>query len=682
MALKRWRCMNVNKDNALRISQEYDIPLFLAIMLDIRGVDFKKIEDFLYCDGELADPCTFADMDKAVFRIRRAVDNFERICVYGDYDADGVTATTLMYMHLQSLGADVIYYIPDRHIEGYGLNISAIDKLKKAGVHLIITVDNGVSAIAEVAYAKSLFIDTVITDHHRVPAQLPGAVAVVDLHRSDCPSVFKDYAGVGLVFKLICAMEHECIDVDTLLEDYGDLVAIGTIGDIVPLVGENRVLVRRGIRSIAATDKPGLRALLDCASVSADELSVRDVSFKVVPRINAAGRLDDAQKVVRLLISDDPDEAVLCAQEIDEKNASRKQIELEVFDQAELLLKSEPQRIYQQVLVVEGAAWHPGVIGIVAARLLEKYSKPTIVISIDGQIARGSCRSVEGFSIYDAISTAADYLIKFGGHPMAAGFDVKVCNLPRFKTDIARFAMDFGEVPTPELRIDCKLKPHAINMDLISAIDVLEPCGKDNSTPIFGLYGMKLEDVLPIGKGKHLKLTLSRDDRKLTVMKFFTEPQDFGYVRGDVVDLAVTVSKSLYNGHQSVVIYASDIKPSELDHDEYLNQMRLYEIVKRGVCTGGPVAFKPPCREEFSAVYRYLRHAGCINLSADILCLRLSKLDISFSRVLVIFDILNELFLITLTVDADRYCISVNDKPAKARLESSGILKLLQEEVD
>lgn len=681
LRLKNWSLLALNKANAERIACENDIPYFLAMMLDVRHiVDQRDIAELLLDEAKFSDPFEFMDMDKAVARVKAAIDSYEKICVYGDYDADGVTSTALMYLYLENCGANVIYYIPDRNGEGYGLNVAAIDKLRNEGVSLIITVDNGISAFSEVAHAKSLGIDTVITDHHQPPKVLPDAVAVVDPHRSDCQSAFKDLAGVGVVFKLICALEGPAADVEFVLENYSDLILIGTVGDVVPLTGENRALVKKGLRYIKNTNNFGVQEILTMAKLADKPVSSASVAFSVVPRINAAGRLSSAGKLVELLTTEDLAKAQEIAGLVENDNIRRKEIENEILLQAEALLKSEPERVYQRVLIVEGEGWHPGVIGIVAARLLERYGKPTVVISLMGEVARGSCRSVEGFSLYEAIKSCSEYLIRFGGHPLAAGFELKSSDLARFKGDINSFAKNFGEMPCLNLNIDCKLNPEAISLDLVDQLAPMAPFGKDNPEFTFGLYSMKICDIKFVGAEKnHLRLAVNRGNQQISAVKFFITQQEFCYELGDEIDIAVKLSKSQYKGQDSLTLIIEDIKFSAVDNKVLIDEQRIYEAVKRNEPVAADVLRRHvPSRDDFSALYRFLKAKSPVNVDISVLCYRLRNFNISLCKLLFMLDAMAECGLITVCANADVYFIEVCEVSGKVDLESSSVMKILR----
>lgn len=676
--MKKWITRNLNKDNAIAVSQRYELPMLLAMLLDIRGVtDEREIEDFLYGDTLTASPFEIKDMDKAVERIQAAVENGERICVYGDFDADGVTSTALLYSYLSDIGADVIYYIPSRESEGYGMNKGAVSKIYERGVKLIITVDNGVAAVDEVAYAKSLGIDTVITDHHAVPEVLPDAVAVIDLHRKDCDSSFKELSGVGVAFKLVQAIEGEYADIEGLLENYSDLAAIGTVGDIVSLRGENRVLVRNGLRHINNGDRLGLAALVEESGLSGRNISAGNLSFTMVPRINAGGRLGLSQKSVSMLLTDDEEYAADIAAELSSDNVERQQIERDILSDIDSLIRENPSIVNNRVIVVYGEGWHKGVIGIVASRIKEVYNKPAIIITLDDDVCRASGRSVAGFSLIDAVFSCSDLLIQCGGHPMAVGFGIRRENIEEFITQINRYAQ-LNPIPAPTLELDCKLNPSQLSVELARGLSLLEPYGSGNPTPLFGLYNMTLRDIREIGGGRHLRLTLSRGDSTVYALRFSTTLAEFPYHEGDIVDLAVTLDINVYNNNESLSVFIRDMRFSGQDEDEIISSKELFEKFCRGDdITPDEARSILPSRQEFAVVYRFLRAENGFNYPFDALLYRIG--GIGYGKLRVILESMNELGLISISEGMYDFKIGMREVGAKVDLGSSLIIKKLKE---
>lgn len=672
MGRKKWCVSSVNKDEANELALRLDIDPFVALLLISRGITTEQQAlEFLNDTPALNDPFELKDMDKAVERINLALDYGERIAIYGDYDADGVTATSLLYTYLGLLGADVTCYIPDRNLEGYGLNNAAIKQLHDDGVKLIVTVDNGVSAVKEAEYAYSLGLELVITDHHKPPEILPQAYAIVNPHRSDCKSRFKDLAGVGVAFKLACALSDG--EYEDVLDCYADLVAIGTIGDVVPLVGENRTIVSIGLEKINHADNAGLAAL---KSICLNNKPVGAVSaaFSLVPRINAMGRISDAMTALRLLTCDNANEAEKLACQVNEANASRQQLEQIIINEVDKQIAENPSMLYDRVLVFDSDGWHAGVIGIAAARFVERYSKPCIVIAREGDSAKGSARSIEGFSIFDAIYSCKDMLTHFGGHTLAAGFSLASGDIERFRKGVNNYARQV-EMPFMKQNIDCKLRPEFISADILPIIDTLEPFGAGNPQPIFGLFSMQLNAITPIGGGKHLKLSLSRGNTSLTALKFSVTPDQFPYIVGDKLDLAVRLEKNEYMGQTSVSIYVKDIRLSGTDDEKYLKSLRLYEKVKRkDRLIRKEALFCLPDRKFAGDVFRLIRDRTVKTSDYDVFCYRLG-VDVSLAcRVLVCLDAFEQLGLAQKNNDG----YFVTDKKEKVDLESAPILTYLK----
>ncbi|MGN0447253.1 MAG: single-stranded-DNA-specific exonuclease RecJ [Acutalibacteraceae bacterium] len=672
MSRKKWVVREFDKELACEISDKYSIDPFAALLLSSREIkNDSEIKDFFSGEGQLSDPFTLKDMDKAVDRISLAMENDELIAVYGDYDADGVTATALMCDFLSMNGCRYIPYIPDRSSEGYGLNLKAIDYLKGQGVSLIITVDNGISAFDEARYIKSLGIDLVITDHHKASAEIPEAVAVVNPHRLDCESPFKHFAGVGVAFKLVCAL---CGDSEEALSMFGDLVTVGTVGDIVSLTGENRFIVKRGLEILNGHTRPGIEALKEVAGVSGKSLTAGTVAFSLVPRINAVGRMSHASKALELLLSESYERAEALAKEIDQDNIKRQETEREITLQAQKQAEETPEMLNNRVLIFSGKNWHGGVIGIVAARLLQKYGKPCLVITDDGEQAKGSARSIDGFSLYDCVSSASDLLTHYGGHVLAAGFSMKSENLPLFKKAVESYAKTV-EMPFPTVELDCKLRPEFINADILPVIEAFEPFGAGNPQPLFGLYGMTLSSVKPIGGGKHLRLSFRKGDADITALLFGTAEKDFPYLPGDVLDLAVRLEKNEYMGQIKVSIYVKDLRLSGTDDEKYLKSIRLFEkFMRKDRLIKKEADFIIPERSLCAELFRFIRASGSWSFDTDVLCQRLGVEVSHACKVLCALNVLCEMGV--LNKDGESYRLSQNQN--KVDLENSKLIKYLK----
>lgn len=650
MNRKKWVVSSCDRDAAATIAENCGVEPFAAFLLCSRGMtDEFEIESFLY-DTDLIDPYTLPDMEKAVERVNQALENGERITVFGDYDCDGVTSTALLYSYLSSRGANVDYYIPDRSGEGYGMNLGAIDQLKNRGTNVIITVDNGISAVEEIAYAKALGIDVVVTDHHRVGDVLPDAVAVVDPHREDCFSEFSDWAGVGVAFKFVSALDDS--EGYELLEQYGDIIALGTVADIVSLKGENRIIVRSGIAFMNAaledgTLRTGLKALLD-ASGSTGVLDSSSVAYRIAPRVNAAGRMGSAERALKLLLTADINEAKEIAEEVSDANAQRQATETEITASTIEYIENAPEIKNKRVIVVDGDDWHQGVIGIVASRLVEKYGKPCIVVSKSGDVAKGSGRSIDGFSLYDALSYCSDILVQYGGHVLAAGLTVDSDKIDAFREKINEYAASAGAA-VPTLKIDCKLNPSSINIDMLSSLQVLEPFGAENPQPLFGLYNMEITAVQPVGGGKHLRLTVKRKNSIVTVIMFSVTIEEFPYKVGDIVDMAVKLTENEYQGKVQVSIQAKAIKLSGVDDDEVIASIHTYE----DFCAVENISDELKSiisvnRELCGNVYKFVKANNGWSFSAEVLCYRLGLPPKRIAACQISLDALTELGILIL----------------------------------
>ena len=609
MILRKWEVRPLDKERAAAFAQTYGVPFFLAMLMNIRGFDdAAHLREFLGEGEPLSDPFLLKDMDKAAARITRAVDNMEKIAVYGDYDADGVTSTAMLYSYLETRGADVIFYIPQREGEGYGMNIGAVEYLKEQGVSLIVTVDNGISSVQEVARANELGIDVVVTDHHRPQEILPDAVAVVDAYRPDDTSPYKHFSGVGIAFKLLMALEDGAGDVEDLLEAYSDLAAIGTIGDIVPLTGENRTLIRAGLERLSQSDRPGVQALLENAGIAGKALTSTNVAFTLVPRINATGRMGAPERAVRLLISGYEEEAEVLSEEICADNEERRRVEAEIAEAAFADIEAKGY-MKDRVVVVDGENWHHGVIGIVASRVTERCGKPCMIISRGETEARGSGRSIEGFSLFEAICACGDLLIKFGGHPMAAGITLKPENIEAFRKRINRYAAEhFPQMPTQTVTLDCKLNPAALSVSMAQSLTQLEPFGNGNPQPVFGLFNMELSNVTPVGGGGHLRLTLEKNGAVITAMRFNTKPEELPYHIGDKIDLAVQLEAREFRGQPSLTVIVRDMKFAAFNTEKNIASLASFEKWQRGeVLSAEDKNRLYPDRACLAAIYRALR---------------------------------------------------------------------------
>ena len=670
MSRKKWITAPIDKDLAAQVAENHSLDPFTALILVSRGItEYEDVEDFFDTDFSFCDPYLIADMDKAALRIKRAIDNFEKICVYGDYDADGVTSTALMYSYLSSHGADVMYYIPDRITEGYGMSCSAVDKLHAQGVKLIVTVDNGVSAIEEIAYAKSLGIETVVTDHHMPGEQLPDAVAVVDPHREDCNLHFKDWAGVGVAFKTVCALENG--DYSEILNEYADILAVGTVADVVDLKDENRAIVKYGVAKINANPCNGINALRQIAGVSDRALNGVGITFSLAPRINAAGRMESAETALKLLLCEDLSAALGIAEQVDNCNKQRHISENEIMEEAVACIEADKRLKYAKVIVVCGENWHHGVIGIVAARITEKYGRPSIVITFDGDKGTGSARSIEGFSVYDAIKACGDFLTHFGGHTMAAGLGIDRENVESFFRAINAYALSCEET-VPTLMLDCKLNPAYINAQLAESLEALEPFGAGNPQPVFGIFGVRITGIKPVGDGKHLRISFTKGNTQFCAMKFSTTLKELPYREGDTVDLAVKIDKNEFRGEIRASVQIKDMRFSGIDEDKLFKSRALYEKYMRGeTLTCHEARFLTPSRDFLLGVFNFLKNYGGWQFGIESMIVRTNCPAENLCKMQISVDVLCELGLIR----QERGIILFDGGGKKADLSASAVLR-------
>ena len=655
------------------------LPGFLRAVLEARGI--RGEEDsrrFLEEGGSLHDPFLLPDMEKAVERIRRAVGGFEKILVFGDYDCDGITATAILYDYLENVGADVLYYIPEREEEGYGLNRRALERIRDAGVKLVITVDNGISALEEARYAASLGLDMVITDHHKPGERLPEAAAVVDPWREDSRYPCPHLCGAGVAFKLLCALEGDTEGL--LLEQYGDLLAVGTLADVVPLLDENRRIAKAGLEALASTGDPGLAALAQAAGLDLEKRDADAVAFGLAPRLNAAGRIGSVDHAVELLLTQDEERARELAGELDALNARRKELEKGILRDIGGLLEREPALLDRRILFLMGEGWNPGVIGITASRMAERYGRPCVILSLEGEKARGSARSVPGFSIIDAVSACGELLEKYGGHPMAAGFSLPAGKAGAFRDALEEYAREhFPVMPVPSLEVDAILDPREVTLENIRLLEKLAPFGCGNPRPVFGLLGMRIAGIRAMGKeGNHLRLTLERDGAVLQAVLFGVGPRGFPLLEGERADCAVSLSVNEYGGVPRPSVRLRAIRPHGFDMRAKLRLEAAYRSLRRGEepldCRPEELAFG---REDLAAVFRWLREHSPWEGGVDVIAYRLGEAS-NHCRVLAGLDILRELGLISRESRDGGEVIRVLPAQGKAELSASETYRRFQ----
>lgn len=681
MKYKQWNKSSAAKGElALR---KAGIPALCAKVLSVRGMtDPVEARRFLFEEEPLHDPMAMKDMDRAAARLRQALEDGETIAVYGDYDVDGVTATCLLTDFLRGEGGKVIPYIPSRLEEGYGLNRLAVEKLKARGAGLVVTVDCGITAVEETAYARSLGLDVVITDHHECKDALPAALAVVDPHRSDCGYPFKHLAGVGVALKVCMAIAGPA-RADALLDRYADLAAMGTIADVMVLTGENRTIVRRGLKLLPKTSRLGLRALARETGVKGKNMSSISVGYVLAPRINAAGRMGRSEAALELLLTEDTARAEELAKELCALNRERQNRERKIFSQCTLLAAALPQG-ERDALVLAGDSWHQGVTGIVASRLAEKYAVPAFMICLQEGRGKGSCRSYGGINLLSLLDSCADLLEGYGGHEMAAGFTILEENIPPFRTRVNELVRNARrEAPVTTLAVDCVLDdPALLTYEEVDALRLLEPYGPGNLQPVFQLNRCAVAGITQVGNGKHMKLRLSAGGRGLDAIFFSTTAEDLGVSATDRLDVCFYPQINEYWGWRNIQLHICDLRPArtraQMEDDLFCRLSRGENL------TSIEAASLLPSRQEFTNLWRYLsarREKGSIEETAQKLArnvARASGYRETFSRTQVCLAVFHDRGLIRMEKTADHLRIEVTGGAQKVNLEDARLMRLLR----
>lgn len=581
----------------------------LARVLSSRGIATPQAAaQWLEEEAPLSDPFLLKDMDKAAARILKAVEESEPIVIFGDYDVDGISATAILFECLTNLGAQVRCKLPTREGGGYGLNREVLQSLVERGYRLVVTVDNGISAVEEAAYARELGLDLVITDHHLPPETLPDAVAVVDPRRPDDESPFKELCGAGVAFKLCAALEG-CEDPAELLEPFGELAALGTIADVMPLVGENRTIVREGLAVLQDTMRPGLQALLDSAGYSGSPVTVETVSYGLAPRLNAAGRMNNASIALKLLLCENEEQAAGIAARLSEINTERQQTEQQITAAALEKLGADPARAHDRVIVVAGEGWHPGVIGIVASRLTERYGRPVIVISTENGEGRGSGRAPAGFNLHAALRACSGCLLRYGGHSAAAGLTIEEEKIGAFRKAINDWASAEYPVPRPgELVLDAEVGIGELTVPAVQELGRMAPFGGGNPVPLLLIRDAVVDGAWPLGsEGRHTRLRLRQGNQTCFVSLFRVSPDDLPYKTGMTVDAAVEVS--IFHGRSGPMVSAHcrGLRPAGLGNQPS-EQAALFDALLGGTeLTPEQCRDCLPTRDQTAAVYRMVR---------------------------------------------------------------------------
>lgn len=705
-----------------RLADELGVSELFAILLRNRGYDDPVSATAFLRNEEsvLHDPFLLKDIVPAVERIRRAVEDREKIVIYGDYDVDGVTSVSTLYLYLKSKKADVSYYIPSRSAEGYGLSIPAVARLAEEGADLIITVDTGITACEEVEYAKSLGIDMVITDHHECRPELPLACAVVNPHRPDCEYPFKELAGVGVVFKCVCAYEmtlsresgEKMIDaLRRICDQYADLAAIGTIADVMPIKDENRLIVAKGLKLVDETKRPGLRALIEAISagnnltksassitpVKKKKITSGFVGFGIAPRINAAGRISTASKAADLLLAESDETARELAYELCEINRARQVEENRIAEQAYVKIEESFDPKNDKILVLDDDGWHQGIIGIVASRITEKYGLPSILITFDGatrgypsddDIGKGSGRSVKGINLVEAMNSCSDILMKYGGHELAAGLSLKRSDIPELRRRLNEYVKTNMSEDSVNIDIeaDAVIKFNEINLDVANELYFLEPYGISNPTPVFMLRDAIIQKIIPVGAGKHTKLILTDGDTTVCAMYFGMQTSKLPFSVNERIDAMVNLDINDYMNIKTVQLIVQDMKRSQIALSQYSQERSRYAEISHG---GEFLAEEDiiPSREDFALVYTLVRRetrAGRDSFSAYEL-LTLVNINhsriVNYSKLMYILKTFIELKICGVEeVENDVYRFDVYYNSSKTNIERSTVLRRLRQQ--
>ncbi|MCR5540526.1 MAG: single-stranded-DNA-specific exonuclease RecJ [Ruminococcus sp.] len=669
----KWRIGKPDAEKVDYFLKKTDLNRLVLEILSARGIDDEDSIVNFFTEQELEDPFAIKDVDKAVQTIEQAVDAYELICVYGDYDCDGITSTSILFNYLESMGANVMYYIPEREA-GYGMNIAAIEELADKDVKLIVTVDNGISSVEEAKRCRELGIKLVVTDHHQVGEVLPDAEAIVDPHRPDCPSSFKDLCGAGVALKLCAALDGGSYD--AVLEQYSDLCSIGTVADIVPLKGENRTLVRSGFRYLPNTENAGLGILLDKLKIDRKKIVSDHIGFRIGPVINASGRFGSPLTAVKAILSEDPEDAESYVDTMITLNTQRKKCEQDIMKDIEDYIRDNPNVLDHRVIVLAGKGWHHGVIGIVASKILDRYSKPAIIISIeDGGMARGSARSVKGLNIHSCLTYCAELLTKFGGHECAGGFSLKEEDIEKFRAKVYEFAAGIEKPAVRTLYADKVLMPADIDVEMVKGLSVLEPIGEGNPKPLFAILGARVTDIISLKDNAHTKVAFSYGRTNAYALMFGQDPTKLCFGKGDLIDMMVELDINVFNDRESVSVKVVDHRLSGVKQERYFAAKDTYEKIINGEEV--PVSFIKkviPERAELVGVYKYLNSVREISL--DALFMRLSSDSMNYCKLRIITDIFRDKELIS--YDGATMMINILPAHKKVELEESDTLVKLR----
>lgn len=693
MSERQWVLSEPDHEVCEKLQKELKVFPLTAKLLANRGLDSAdKVKEFLNKESiPLHDPFLLKDMDKACARVKQAIEKKENVCIYGDYDVDGVTSTMMLYTYLTEHGVHCQYFIPDRISEGYGLSLPVIQKMV-GQVGLIITVDTGITAIEEAKFAKENGIDMVITDHHSCREELPDAVAVVNPRRDDCDYPFKNLAGVGVVFKLLCAVDG---NTERVCERYSDIVAIGTIADVMPIIDENRRIAAMGLQKLESVRSPGILALMRHAGIIKHGHQVKKVTsstigYVLAPRINAAGRIASASRAVELLATNDETVADQIAYELCEINKQRQETEQKIYEQAIAQIRTECNDDCFFVLASDG--WHQGVIGVVASKIAEKFSAPCILFSFDGNVAKGSGRSIKGFSLMDALASCGDLLIEYGGHELAAGLSIEREKLPEFRKRINEYASQYltrsdSQLP---LEVECLVDFPDITMEGIEEMQTLEPFGLMNPQPVLMMRHVTLAELVPLSGGKHMKFKIRPESRQGGTAEisaiYFNVPQEMRLTEGNVCDVVFTADINEYMGTRSPQVTIKEIRLSGIDGADAEDGEQIYRRLIDPEDTSPVDRSNVPVLDDFRNIYKYLKHdvlEGSKQMAISATCRAMEQEDIhvSYCKLKIVLDVLNNEGLISCVYSEDGKIAEVRILPVgkKVSLDRSPLLCMIRQ---
>jgi len=643
----------------------------------------EAARQFLSALEPMPDPLLMQDMQKAVDRVRLALRRGEHIAVFGDYDVDGITATCLLTEFLRSQGGTVTSYIPGRIEEGYGLNEQAIIGLKEQGVSLIVTVDCGITASQEAIFCREQGVDLIITDHHECKDELPCAVAVVDPHRKGDGYPHRNLAGVGVAFKLASAI---CGSQEAILEQFSDLLCLGTVADVMPLTGENRKFVVRGLKALSEAPRPGIVALMAECGCDSRQVTASTIGYTLAPRINAAGRMGQVEYATELFLTRDPAKARDLARSLCTLNRQRQDVEAEIYREAIGMLAGQSS---PSAIVLAGEEWHQGVVGIVASRLAEEYGCPTFLICLDGERGKASSRSYGGFNLFSSLESLSHLLESYGGHELAAGFTIGRNEINPFREAVKKLAAEFvaSGQQKAALEIDCAVEPKLLNEENVTALDQLEPCGAGCPKPVFFMDGLNVDLLSEVGGGKHLRLRLSRDGMSFGAIFFSTTALRCGIAQGDQVEIAFTPQINEYRGIRSVQLNLVDIRPDKASREHFGSDLQLYERFARSqLLASWEAAMLLPARSDFTAVWRYIaantqnrqlvEELGCLSRKIA----RFSGMPCSPGRLRICLDVFRERGLLSFESSHGQVHILLSEPTAKVDLDRSPIIIKLKQQ--